>query len=193
MTICFASNNQNKHSEIQALLGTSIHIQTLKDIGCSEDLPETQRTLEGNAKQKAEYVFQHFNLPCFADDTGLEVAVLDGDPGVFSARYAGPQRSNEDNMALLLKNLAPHPNRAAQFKTVITYMDRDVIQSFTGIIKGIITETPRGTNGFGYDPIFIPEGSDKTFGEMELKEKNQFSHRAKATAQLVSFLKERFR
>lgn len=193
MHICFASNNKNKHYEIQALIGTTISIQTLEEIGCSEELQETQNTLEGNALQKAEYVFKKFNIACFADDTGLEVEALHGKPGVYSARYAGSQRSSEDNMSFLLDNLADSLNRKAQFRTVITYIDHQGTYSFEGIISGTITETPKGSKGFGYDPIFIPEGSNKSFGEMDLQEKNQFSHRAKATAQLVEFLKERFK
>ena len=193
MKICFASNNQNKYIEIQNLLGASISVQTLEEIGCKEDLPETQPSIEGNANQKAHYVYQKFGIPCFADDTGLEVDALDGEPGVYSARYAGPQRSSTDNMTLLLQKLAGKANRNAQFKTVITYIDQNGRHSFTGIVRGKITDKPKGMEGFGYDPIFIPEGSSKTFGEMKLEEKNLFSHRAKATAQLVSFLKERFK
>ncbi len=193
MRLCFASNNKNKHREIQSLVRSSVQLQTLEEIGCTEELPETQNTLAANAKQKAQYVFQKFNIACFADDTGLEVEALNGQPGVYSARYAGPQRDSEDNMTLLLTNLAGNTNRKAQFKTVITYIDHKETRSFTGIIKGVIVEKKIGNQGFGYDPIFIPEGSTKTFGEMTLEEKNQFSHRAKATAQLVSFLKERFK
>ncbi len=193
MQICFASNNENKVKEIRSLLGDSFFIVGLSEIGCNEELAETQDTLEGNALQKAEYVFNKFNTPCFADDTGLEVEALNGTPGVYSARYAGLQRNSNDNMALLLSNLVNQSNRKAQFKTVITYMDKDGPHSFIGIIKGVITDQPIGTQGFGYDPVFIPEGSEKTFGQMSLEEKNQYSHRAKATAQLVSFLKERFK
>ena len=193
MQVCFASNNKNKHKEIQAIFGDSISIVSLTDVGCTEEVPETQVTIEGNAEQKAAYVFGNYHIACFADDTGLEVDALNGEPGVFSARYAGPQRNSEDNMALLLKKLGDNANRKARFKTVITYIDSQERITFTGIIEGMITNSPRGTQGFGYDPIFIPDGSTKTFGEMSLEEKNVFSHRAKATAQLVSFLKERFR
>lgn len=193
MQICFASNNENKVKEIRSLLGGSFSIVGLSEIGCHEELAETRDTLEGNALQKAEYVFTKFNTPCFADDTGLEVEALNGEPGVYSARYAGLQRNSDDNMALLLSNLANQSNRKAQFKTVITYMDKDGAHSFIGMIKGIITAKPIGTQGFGYDPVFMPEGSEKTFGQMSLEEKNGFSHRAKATSQFVSFLKERFR
>lgn len=193
LKICFASNNENKVKEIRSLLGGSFSVVGLSEIGCPEELAETQDSLEGNALQKAEYVFNKFNTPCFADDTGLEVEALNGDPGVYSARYAGPQRSSTDNMELLLSNLANQSNRKAQFKTVITYIDKEGTHSFIGIIKGVITDKPLGTQGFGYDPIFIPEGSKKTFGEMSLEEKNQYSHRAKATSQLISFLKERFK
>ncbi len=192
MQICFASNNKNKHTEIQALLGSAIQLQTLEEIGCLDELPETQNTLEGNAQQKAEYVYTKFNIACFADDTGLEVEALNGEPGVYSARYAGPQRNSQDNMALLLKQLQGKSSRKAQFKTVITYIDQNGIKSFTGISSGTISENLSGDQGFGYDPIFIPDGTHKTFGEMSLAEKNQFSHRSKATAKLVSFLKERF-
>ena len=188
MELCFATNNKHKLEEVQLAVGGNFIIRSLKDIGCNEDLPETQNTFEGNALQKAEYVFQKYKVPCFADDSGLEVDALKGAPGVYSARYAGLQRNDKDNLHLLLKNLQAEKNRAAQFHTVIALVGFGDAKFFDGIIRGSITENERGSNGFGYDPVFIPDGSEKTFAEMTMEEKNKFSHRRKATDELVSFL-----
>lgn len=188
MLLVFATNNQNKLKEVQALIPSEIKLMSLKDIGCFEDIPETQSTIEGNAQQKATYVKEHYGYNCFADDTGLEVKALNGAPGVFSARYAGPQRNAGDNMNLLLENLKKHQNRNAQFKTVISLMLNDKEIQFIGICKGEITLDKAGTKGFGYDPIFKPKGYNQTFAEMDLKLKNQIGHRGKAVNQLVEFL-----
>lgn len=191
-TLCFATNNNHKTEEIRALLGPFFLLQNLKDIGCSEDLPETQPTIEGNALQKANYVFDNYQVSCFADDTGLEVEALDGQPGVFSARYAGEQRSDHDNINLLLSKLSGKKNRKARFKTVISWIDNGKKESFEGIVTGTIVDTPQGSKGFGYDPIFMPDGYEKTFAEMELAEKNLISHRAIAVKKLVNFLRENY-
>lgn len=187
--LCFATNNKHKTEEIRALLGPFFVLKNLKDIGCTEELPETQPTIEGNALQKARYVFDRYQVACFADDTGLEVDALNGQPGVFSARFAGEQRSDQANMELLLAKLANQTNRKARFKTVIAWVDASEIRSFEGIVNGTIAETRNGTNGFGYDPVFKPDGSDKTFAEMESAEKNLISHRALAVKKLVNFLR----
>lgn len=189
MILCFATNNGNKIKEIEELLGQEYHLRSLKEIGCNVELPETQVTLEGNSLQKAEYVYNNFGVDCFADDTGLEVFALDGEPGVFSARYAGPERDNRKNMALLLEKLQGKENRNAQFRTVITLILEGKVFQFEGIVKGKITESYRGGEGFGYDPVFIPHGFDKTFAEMMLSQKNKISHRGLAVQKLVEFLK----
>lgn len=191
-TLCFATNNAHKTQEIGALLGSFFIVQNLKDIGCTEELPETQPTIEGNARQKATYVFDRYHVSCFADDTGLEVEALNGEPGVFSARYAGEQRNDQDNMNLLLSKLAIKKNRKARFKTVITWIDNGHEENFEGIITGTIAHTPRGSKGFGYDPVFIPDGSDRTFAEMDVAEKNLISHRAIAVKKLINFLRENY-
>ncbi len=188
MKLVFASNNPNKIKEIQAQLPAHIQIVGLKDIGCTEDIPETANTIEGNAQLKADYVTQKYNLPCFADDTGLEVDALNGEPGVFSARYAGEQKSDHDNMNKLLQNLQNKDNRNAQFKTVIHLNLPNMQKIFTGIAKGEITETKIGDQGFGYDPIFKPENQNRTFAQMTLQEKAVISHRGKAVEQLIQFL-----
>lgn len=187
-TLVFASQNKNKIKEIQALLPKKIQINSLSDIGCLIDIPETGTTLEENAKLKADYVKEHYQLDCFADDSGLEVEALNGAPGVYSARYAGDQKNSKDNMDLLLKNLAGKTNRKACFKTVIALNYQGQQFLFTGIVKGQISLEKKGTQGFGYDPIFIPEGYNQTFAEMSLEEKGKISHRALATQQLVDFL-----
>lgn len=189
MKLCFASNNEHKLSEIRPLLEPDFRILSLSDIGCFEDLEETQNTLEGNSFQKADYVYQKYQLPCIADDSGLEVEALGGEPGVFSARYGGPQRNSDDNMNLLLKNLSDKKNRSAQFRTIITLVGIGPAASFEGIVKGEITAYKKGSKGFGYDPIFQPVGFNKTFAEMDLAEKNKFSHRAIAIKKLAAFLK----
>jgi XTP/dITP diphosphohydrolase len=191
MRLCFASNNAHKLDEIRLLLPATVQLLNLADIGCHEELPETQPTLEGNARQKAQYVFDNYGVACFADDTGLEVAALGGDPGVYSARYAGPQREATDNVAKLLHELATQPNRQARFRTVIALVRADgTVHEFGGEVMGTIAGAPIGRDGFGYDPVFVPnEGDGRTFAEMTLTEKNLLSHRARAVDGLVAYLK----
>jgi XTP/dITP diphosphohydrolase len=186
--LVFASGNDNKVAEVEFKMGGSIKLRGLKSIGCTEDIPETGDTLEENAIMKARYVWENFGVSCFADDTGLEVESLKGAPGVLSARYAGPQRNTRDNMALLLSNLSDKSNRRARFRTVICLIDNGVEHLFEGIVNGTIIEQGRGEEGFGYDPIFLPDGSDKTFAEMSMVEKNDLSHRGRAIAALKQFL-----
>lgn len=188
MRLCFATNNKHKLEEVKAVLGNAFELLTLREAGIEEELPETQNTLEGNALQKALYVFEQYNLPCFADDTGLEVDVLQGAPGVHSAHYAGPQRNSEHNIKLLLKNLSGITARGAQFRTVISLILPQGRWSFEGIVKGNILENVRGSSGFGYDPVFLPSNEMKTLAEMTLDEKNQISHRAIAIRKLVEFM-----
>src|SRR5690606_11708016 len=188
MTFVFASNNKHKIQEIKALLPDSFTIKSLEDIGCREDIPETADTIEGNAVLKANYVTQKYGLPCFADDSGLEVDVLNGAPGVHSARYAGEQRNDNDNIEKLLSALEGQTNRKAQFKTVIALNLNNEQHLFTGIVKGEIISEKRGTNGFGYDPIFVAEGYDKTFAELTSEEKNSMSLRSLALKQLIEWL-----
>ncbi|MET3026890.1 non-canonical purine NTP diphosphatase [Flavobacterium sp. UW10123] len=189
MKLVFASNNKNKIAEIQSMLPEGIKILSLEDINCFEDIPETADTIEGNAILKADYVTQKFGYNCFADDTGLEVNVLNGEPGVYSARYAGEQKNADDNMNKLLEALKNKENRSAQFKTVITLNLDGKQYLFTGIAKGEITLTKTGTNGFGYDPIFKPENFNETFAELPLATKNTIGHRGKAVKQLIDFLR----
>ena len=191
MRLCFASNNAHKLDEIRPLLPPGLELLSLADIGCHEDLSETQDTLDGNARQKADYVRQHYGVACFADDTGLEVTALDGAPGVHSARYAGPQREAADNVTKLLRELAGHPDRTAQFRTVVALAQADgSTRTFAGAVAGSIAEAQRGTGGFGYDPVFVPAGGNgRTFAEMSGAEKNQVSHRARAVAGLLAYLK----
>lgn len=188
MQLVFATNNLNKLKEVQSLIPKHIKLLSLKDIGCFEEVPETQNTIAGNAIQKAEYIKKHYGYDCFADDTGLEVLALNNEPGVYSARYAGEQRDAEDNMNLLLSNLKSKPNRAAQFKTVVALHLNGNLETFTGICKGEITTEKHGEKGFGYDPIFKAESYTKTFAEISLDEKNKIGHRGKAVKQLVDFL-----
>lgn len=190
MTLCFASNNAHKLHEIRPLLPTGLTLLSLADIGCTEELPETQPTLEGNALQKATHVWEHFGVACFADDTGLEVDALYGEPGVYSARYAGPQRLAGDNVAKLLQELAGSANRTACFRTVVALVGlQPDAELFEGAVAGHIAQVPSGKGGFGYDPIFVPdEGDGRTFAAMELAEKNQLSHRARAVARLMARL-----
>lgn len=190
MKIVFATNNQNKINEIQSMLPESIEIISLESIGCFEEIPETADTIEENAIMKANYVTEKYGYDCFADDTGLEVDSLNGEPGVFSARYAGEQRSPEDNMDKLLLNLEGKINREAQFKTVITLNLKGKQYFFTGIARGEITLTKSGNQGFGYDPIFKPEGFQETFAQLSLETKNGISHRGKATQELIAFLND---
>ena len=189
MKIVFASNNKNKIHEIQSMLTESIQIVSLESIGCFEEIPETADTIEGNAILKANYISQNYGFDCFADDTGLEVDSLDGQPGVYSARYAGEQRNADDNMNKLLEQLLDKPNRNAQFKTVIALNLKGKQHLFTGIASGEITLEKMGTGGFGYDPIFKPTGFENTFAELSLEVKNEISHRGKATKALLEFLK----
>lgn len=188
MKIVFASNNKNKIREIKNQLPSTIELVSLEDIGCTEDIPETASTIERNAILKADYVTTHYQLPCFADDTGLEIEALNGEPGVYSARYAGEAKDSNANMELVLKKLDHINNRNAQFKTVIALNINGQQHLFTGIVKGTITEQKTGAEGFGYDPIFQPTGYDKTFAQMSLTEKSKISHRGKAVEELISFL-----
>ena len=197
MKICFATNNSKKMEEVKSVLPSNIELVSLKEIGCTEEIPETTPTIEGNSEQKATYIYQNYGTNCFADDTGLEIEALNGQPGVYSAIYAdkivGSYRDSEENIKLVLKNLKEqakkgNTSRTAQFKTVFTLILDGKKYQFEGIVKGKIIENPRGENGFGYDPIFIPNGYDETFAEMPLSEKNKISHRAIATRNLVKFL-----
>jgi XTP/dITP diphosphohydrolase len=188
MQLVFATNNLNKIKEVEALIPKHIKLLSLEDILCIEDVPETQPTIEGNAIQKAEYIKTNYGYDCFADDTGLEVEALNGEPGVYSARYAGPQRSASDNTNKLLLELEGKVNRNAHFKTVIALHLNGSLHTFTGICEGKITHEKHGEKGFGYDPIFKPSGQDKTFAQMELELKNKIGHRGKAVQQLIKFL-----
>jgi len=188
MRLCFATQNIHKLKEVQAMLPSSITLVQPEDIGCLEELPETQATLEGNSLQKANYLFQNYHSDCFADDTGLEIEALNGEPGVYSARYAGEPKNPEANMQLVSEKLASHSNKKARFRTVITLIMNGVTNSFEGILDGEIISDKRGAKGFGYDPIFIPKGFDRTLAEMTLEEKNKISHRAIAFQKLNNFL-----
>ena len=188
MKLVFASNNKNKIAEIQSILNGSIQLLSLEEIGCHEDIPETAATIEGNAILKADYVTQNYGYDCFADDTGLEVTALNGEPGVYSARYAGEQKNADDNMNKLLDALSDKSDRSAQFKTVIALNLNGKQHLFTGIAKGNITFDKTGNGGFGYDPIFQPENYNETFAELPLEIKNKIGHRGKATQQLIDFL-----
>ena len=188
MNLVFATNNPHKLAEVRALL-PQYTILSLQDIGCYEDIPETQETIKGNAIQKAEYVTQKYGYYCFADDTGLEVNALNGAPGVYSARYAGPECNSKDNVNKLLKALKDTSNRAAQFKTVVALTTQTHTETFEGICKGYILTENYGDKGFGYDPVFKPEGYEKTFAQMTQEEKSAISHRGKAIRQLIDYLK----
>ncbi len=188
--LVFATNNRHKLDEISQILGEKIELLSLKDIHCSEEIPETADTLEGNAIQKAEYIHQHYGYDCFADDTGLEVESLNGAPGVYSARYAGDGHDSEANMQKLLQNLEGISNRKAQFRTAICLIIDGETHLFEGICKGEIIQEKRGGSGFGYDPIFVPEGYFETFAELGNEIKNQISHRAKAVEMLCQYLKD---
>lgn len=188
MKLVFASNNLNKIKEIQSILNGSIQLLSLEDIGCHEEIPETANTIEGNAILKADYVTEKYGYDCFADDTGLEVKALNGEPGVYSARYAGEQKNADDNMNKLLDALKNEEDRSAQFKTVIVLNLNGAQHLFTGLAKGTITLNKTGNHGFGYDPIFQPENYSETFAELSAEVKNKISHRAKATEQLIDFL-----
>lgn len=187
--LVFATNNAHKLKEIRAILGNSIEILSLADIHCHADIPETADTLEGNARQKSRYVYEHYRLDCFADDTGLEVESLGGAPGVYSARYAdGQGHDSQANMNKLLKEMEEKNNRKAQFRTVISLIEKGEERQFEGIVKGQITKEKRGESGFGYDPIFQPDGYDTTFAELGSDIKNRISHRARAVAALCDYL-----
>ncbi|MGZ4055725.1 MAG: non-canonical purine NTP diphosphatase [Bacteroidia bacterium] len=188
MKLVFATANKNKVNEIQELIPDSIHLSGLTDIGCLEEIPETQSTIEGNASQKAFYVYEKYHHNCFADDTGLEIEALDGRPGVLSARYAGESKNADDNMNKILSEMMGQTNRKACFKTVISLVIDGKEKQFEGIVKGTILTEKRGNKGFGYDPIFLADGYDKSFAEMELNEKNKISHRAIAVNKLVEYL-----
>lgn len=186
--LVFATNNENKIKEINALLTNSIKLLSLKDIGCYEDIPETADTIEGNAILKAKYVYEKYGYNCFADDTGLEIKSLNGEPGVFSARYAGEEKNADKNMDKVLQKLAHYSDRTAHFKTVVALIINDKTTTFEGIIEGEITKEKHGKDGFGYDPIFKPNGYEITFAEMPLSEKNNISHRGRAVKKLIDFL-----
>jgi len=189
MQLCFATNNAHKLNELRQLVGTTINMQSLQDIGCTVDIPETGNTLQANSLEKAAYIKQHFAINCFADDTGLEVDALSGAPGVYSARYAGEPANSINNVNLLLKNLKGVTNRKARFRTVIALLiDNNEPIFFEGIVEGQIAKTINGNSGFGYDPIFIPNGFSCTFAEMTADEKNSISHRGKAVQKLINFL-----
>ena len=188
MKLVFATHNQNKAKEIQSLLDERFEILTLSEINCNDEIPETAETLEGNSLLKAQFVSENFKVNCFADDTGLEIVALDGKPGVYSARYAGEEKSAEANMNRVLLELENSVNRTAQFRTVITLVLENKTFTFEGIVKGEIIREKRGTDGFGYDPIFVPEGQNKTFAEMTMAEKNLQSHRARAFQKMIEFL-----
>lgn len=187
--LCFATNNKHKVAEVSQMLGNQYELLSLQEIGCDVELPEEQDTLEGNSRQKAEYVWHNYSISCFADDTGLEVEALHGAPGVYSARYAGPQRSDTDNIQKLLQSLEGQQNRRARFRTSITLILDGEEHQFEGIVTGTIATDWRGNKGFGYDPVFIPDGYDVTFAEMSAEEKNSISHRGRAIQKLVAFLK----
>lgn len=189
MKLVFATANQNKAKEIQLLIPERIEILSLNDIHCLEDIPETQATIEGNASQKAFYVFEKYHHNCFADDTGLEIESLGGRPGVLSARYAGPAKNANENMDKILAEMAGVQNRRGRFKTVISLVVNGKDLQFEGVVNGTILTEKRGGQGFGYDPIFLPDGSEKSFAEMDLSEKNKISHRALAVNKLVEYLK----
>lgn len=188
--IVFATNNKHKLQELRQIAGDSWHILSLEDIGCNEDIPETADTLEGNAQIKARFVKEKYGYDCFADDTGLMVDALGGAPGVYSARYAGPNHDSQANMKLLLENMRGKENRAARFKTVIALLIGNDMQLFEGVVEGEITLAPEGTAGFGYDPVFKPQESDVTFAQMDAVAKNAISHRGGATAKLIGYLKK---
>ena len=190
MKLVFATQNENKAQEIQSLLPEYFKIITLKDIRCFDEIPETAATLEGNSLLKASFISETYNLNCFADDTGLEIEALDNLPGVYSARYAGPEKSAAENINKVLLELVGKTERNAQFRTIITLILNKSTFTFEGIVRGEIISEKRGENGFGYDPIFVPEGEIRTFAEMSLEEKNKHSHRARAFQKMIDFLNE---
>ena len=189
MELVFATNNQHKLEEVQQLIGSKFDLKSLADIHCTDDIPETGTTFKENASQKSKYIFDRFALNCFADDSGLEVDALNNEPGVYSARYSGT-RDSQQNLQLVLDKLGKHANRKARFVTVISLIVNGQEYFFEGIIEGKLTTNPSGNKGFGYDPIFIPNGYDVTFSDLDLAEKNQISHRAKAMQKLIEFLNQ---
>ena len=188
MKLVFATNNQHKLQELKQLLDSSIELLCLSDIGCNDEIPENQETLEGNAAEKSFYIFNKYGLNCFADDTGLEIEALNREPGVYSARYAGEEKSSENNMNLVLEKLDKIKNRKARFRTVISLVIDGHETQFEGVVDGHILEEKRGKTGFGYDPIFQPNESDFSFAEMPMEEKNKISHRGGAVQKLVMYL-----
>lgn len=192
MKLVFATNNKHKLEEVRAIVGDRVEILSLNDIDCHDDIPETADTLQGNALIKARYIHEKYNVDCFADDTGLEVEALGGEPGVYSARYAGEECDSQANMHKLLENLTGENNRNAQFRTVIALIIKGEEKLFNGIVKGEISREKMGNSGFGYDPIFIPEGFSQSFAQMSSEMKNSISHRYRATEQLSNYLKERY-
>lgn len=189
-TFIFATNNKHKLEEIQQIVGDKLSILSLQDTNFREDIPENEPTIEGNALYKARFIYNRFGKDCFADDTGLEVVALNGEPGVLSARYAGEEKNYQSNNELLLKNLNPFPNKSARFKTVIACVLEGREYVFEGIIEGTIVNEPKGKNGFGYDPIFQPSGYQQTFAELSEEVKNTISHRARAMESLFMFLQQ---
>ena len=192
MKLVFATNNRHKLQEVRDILGNRVEVLSLNDIGCYDDIPETDDTLQGNALIKARHIYEKYGYDCFADDTGLEVEALGGEPGVYSARYAGEECCSEANMQKLLHNLTGKDNRNAQFRTVIALIIKGEERLFNGIVKGTITEEKMGDSGFGYDPIFVPEGFSESFAQMGSDMKNSISHRYRATEQLNDYLKENY-
>jgi len=186
--LVFATHNMHKFQEVATLMPATIELMSLTMLGCNDDIPETENTLEGNAWLKANFITENYGYPCFADDTGLLVDALDGAPGVYSARYAGAEKDADANMNKLLQNLSDKQNRKAQFRTVIALNLNDHKKQFMGLVEGRITMEKSGTQGFGYDPIFVPKGFHKTFAELPLAVKNRIGHRGKAIAQLIRFL-----
>ena len=192
MKLVFATNNRHKLDEVRAIVGDRVEVLSLNDIDCHDDIPETADTLQGNALIKARHIYTKYGLDCFADDTGLEVDALDGAPGVYSARYAGEKCDSEANMQKLLHELTGKNNRNAQFRTVIALIIKGEEKLFNGIVKGTITEEKRGDSGFGYDPVFVPEGFSESFAQMSGDMKNSISHRYRATLELSNYLKENY-
>ncbi|MHB9056783.1 MAG: non-canonical purine NTP diphosphatase [Paludibacteraceae bacterium] len=189
--IIFATNNKHKLKEVKEILGEKVEIISLADIGCTEDIPETSDTLEGNAALKVQYVFDKFHMDCFADDTGLEIEALNGRPGVYSARYAGEPSNSQNNIRKILHEMEGMSNRKAQFRTVIAFSEGSIIHYFEGVVKGRIANEPRGNAGFGYDPVFIPENHTKSFAELNPEIKNSISHRARAVKKFTTYLLSR--
>ncbi len=192
MNLVFATNNRHKLEEIQIMLGDKIKVLSLHDINCDEEIPETGTTLEANALQKSNYIYSRYNINCFADDTGLEIDALDGEPGVYSARYAGDAKDSEANMLKVLQKLEGVGNRKARFRTVISLLIDGKEYQFEGVVDGEILKEKSGSDGFGYDPIFKPDGFDMSFAEMDMEQKNAISHRGRAVVKLIEFLKRKY-